>query len=137
MTTFVFKDFLSFFKRSIPSDIFLTNKHMLIFDGHGSHITLEAIEQAQAFGLDMVTLPSHTSHALQPLDITCFKPFKTAFRKEKDTTMVNRNYIDPDNIVLVGWVDKLVDQALSKKKSSKGSKIHGFGHWTLKQWMRK
>jgi hypothetical protein len=111
MTTFILKYFLSFFKRSIPSDIFLTNKHLFIFDDHGSHVTLEAIEQAQAFGLDMVTLPSHTSHALQPLDVTCFKPFKIAFRKEKNTTMVNRNYIDLDNIVLVGWVDKLVNQA--------------------------
>jgi hypothetical protein len=64
MTTFIFKDFLSFFKRSILGGISPTNRHMFIFDGHGSHVTLEAIEQAQAFGLDTVTLPSHTSHAL-------------------------------------------------------------------------
>ncbi len=31
-------------------------------------------------GLDFITLPSHTSHALQPLDVTCFKPFKTTFK---------------------------------------------------------
>jgi hypothetical protein len=29
----------------------------------------------------MFTLPSHTSHALQPLNLTCFKPFKIAFKK--------------------------------------------------------
>jgi hypothetical protein len=32
----------------------------------------------------MVTLPIHTSHALQPLDVTYFKPFKTTFRKKKN-----------------------------------------------------
>jgi len=37
---------------------------MFIFDGHGSHVTFEAIGQAQPFGLAMVTLLSHTSHAL-------------------------------------------------------------------------
>ncbi len=37
---------------------------MLILDGHGSHVTLEAIKQAQKFGLDMNILPSHTFHAL-------------------------------------------------------------------------
>jgi len=31
----------------------------------------------------MITLPLHTSHALQPLDVACFKPFKIAFKKEK------------------------------------------------------
>jgi hypothetical protein len=38
--------------------------HFLIIDGHGSHVTLEAIEQAYEVGLDMITFPSHTSHAL-------------------------------------------------------------------------
>jgi hypothetical protein len=31
-------------------------------------------------GLDIVSLSSHTSHVLQPLDVSCFKPFKIAFR---------------------------------------------------------
>jgi hypothetical protein len=48
---------------------------------HGSHVNLEAIKQVQQFGLDMITLPSHTSHALQPLDVNCFKPFKITFGK--------------------------------------------------------
>jgi hypothetical protein len=56
--------YVSFFKKSIPSGISITNRHMLILDGHGSHVTLEAIKQAQKFGLDMNTLPSHTFHAL-------------------------------------------------------------------------
>jgi hypothetical protein len=64
MITFLFKKILFLFYKSIPSGIFLTNKHMFIFDGHGSHVTLEAIEQTQPFELDMVTLPSHTSHAM-------------------------------------------------------------------------
>ncbi len=46
MTTFLFKEFFYFFKRSIPSGIFLLNRHLFIFNGHGSHVTLEAIEQA-------------------------------------------------------------------------------------------
>jgi hypothetical protein len=33
-----------FFKMSISSGIFLSNPHILILDGHVSHVTLEAIE---------------------------------------------------------------------------------------------
>ncbi len=77
---------------------------------HGSHVTLEVIEQAKEFGLNMVTLPSYTSHAFQPLDVACFKPFKSAFGKEKDATMVNNNYCKPNKITLVA----LADQALVK-----------------------
>jgi len=83
MTSFLFKDFLSFFKRSIPSGISPSNHHLLILDGHGSHVSLKAIEQAQQFGLDMITLLSHTSHVLQPLDVNCFKLSKQLLKKRK------------------------------------------------------
>ncbi len=92
MTTTLFKKFLSFFKRSIGSGISLTDRNLFILDGHGSHVNFVAIEQAKEFGLNMITLPSHTSHAFQSLNVACFKPFKIAFRKERDITMVKRNY---------------------------------------------
>jgi hypothetical protein len=81
MTSFFFKEFLSFFKDFIPGGISHTNHHLLVLDGHGSHVTLKALKQPMAFGLNMITLPSHNSHALQPLDVSCFKPFKIELKK--------------------------------------------------------
>jgi hypothetical protein len=69
--------------------------------------------------------------------VVCFKPFKITFGKERNTLMVSRNYIEPDKITLVGWVDKAVDQTFTRKKSYQGSKVPGFGHLTLGPWMRK
>jgi hypothetical protein len=83
---------LSFFKRSIPGGLFPINRHLLALNGHGSHVSLEVIKQAQQFGLDMITLPSHTSHVLQPLDVNCFKPFKTIFFLKRTNNMVKSNY---------------------------------------------
>ena len=42
------------------------------------------VEQARSLGLTLVTLPSHTSHSLQPLDIACSKSFGSAFRHCRD-----------------------------------------------------
>jgi len=64
MATFLFKEFQSFFKNLISSGILQFYIDLLILDGHGSHVTLEEIGQAQTFGLDTITLPFHTSHAL-------------------------------------------------------------------------
>ncbi len=47
MTTFIFKEFWFFFKKLVPSGISINNRHLLILDGHGSHVTLKAIEQAR------------------------------------------------------------------------------------------
>jgi hypothetical protein len=49
----------------------------------------------------MITVPLHTSHALQPLDLSDFKPFKTTFRKVKDATMSRSNHMEPDKITLI------------------------------------
>jgi hypothetical protein len=85
-------------------------------DGHGFHVTLQAIEQVHQFSSNMVTLSSHISHVLQPLDVSCFKPIKIAFKKNRDVTIVRNNYIKLDKVTLVRWIDITLDQSLSKKK---------------------
>jgi hypothetical protein len=75
------------------------------------------------FGLDMITLPSHASHALQPLNVSHFKPFKTTFRKERDATMTIGKYQKPNKITFVGWVDKAIGQSLTKDKIRLGFKV--------------
>jgi hypothetical protein len=47
MTSFLLKEFVSFFKRLVLGDIFPSNHHLLILNGHGSHVSLKAIKQAQ------------------------------------------------------------------------------------------
>jgi hypothetical protein len=64
MITFLFKEFLFFFKKLVRGGMFFTNQHLLILDGHGNHVTLEAIKQTKELGLNMITLPSHTLQAL-------------------------------------------------------------------------
>jgi hypothetical protein len=85
-------NFLSFF----PISISQINMHLLILNGHGSHVTFEVMGQAQKFGLDMVILPLHTSHPLQPLNVSCWiNLFKTTFGKDKNNNMVRSNYQKP------------------------------------------
>jgi len=53
-----------FFKRvSKMYDISPTCRHLLILDGHGSHVTLEVIKMAMARGLDLLTFLSQSSIA--------------------------------------------------------------------------
>ena len=63
-------------------------KHIIILDGHHSHKTLEAIEFAQLKGIEMLTLPPHCTHRMQPLDRTFFKSLKTAYNAAADSWMV-------------------------------------------------
>ena len=62
----------------------LTKRFLLILSGHKSHVSLEVLLKAKTHGIDMVSLSSHTSYELQPIDISCFKPFKLSFRAYRD-----------------------------------------------------
>lgn len=52
---------------------------ILILDGHDSHNFVELIEIAKENRIEIVELPAHTSHWLQPCDRTVFKPVKDAY----------------------------------------------------------
>jgi hypothetical protein len=54
---------------------------LLVLDGFGSHTTVPSVLQKfRQRKIIVMTMPSHTSHALQPLDVTCFGPTKKSFR---------------------------------------------------------
>jgi len=49
---------------------------MLVFDGHGSHLTDEFTYYCWEHNIIPVRLLAHSTHLLQPLDIGVFQPFK-------------------------------------------------------------
>ena len=79
MTSYLFSAWISHFIQSIVNlgGISPIQRHLLILDRHGSHVILAMAVAAKRAGLDIVSLQSHTSHALQPLDVCVFGPFKT------------------------------------------------------------
>ena len=93
MTAFLFAAWIDHFILALKtqSDISVDSPHLLIMDGHSSHITMDVICRAREVGLHLLTLPSHCSHAMQPLDVSIFKPFKGAFRVYRDIWTLHNN----------------------------------------------
>ena len=79
----IFLEWLVHFKNNIPGGMSRENKHLLVLDGHASHVTQEAIQFGIENGLNIMTLPSHCSHEMQPLDVAIFHPFKQNLVVEK------------------------------------------------------
>ncbi|KAJ3655447.1 hypothetical protein Zmor_014578 [Zophobas morio] len=51
-------------------------------DNHTTHSTLQIYDFCKANGIVLLTIPPHTSHKLQPLDVTFYKSLKTGFNEE-------------------------------------------------------
>jgi len=90
---------------------------------------MEEFEQAIEFKLNMVTLLSHTSHAFQPLDVTYFKPFKNAFKRDFFFAVVVNNHFELNKITLARWADKALEKSL--KKYNIKSRFRVYEIWQL------
>lgn len=65
-------------------------KTLLVLDGHTSHSAdIEILETAEENDVILLCLPSHCTHALQPLDRSCFGPLKCFYNQEAQKWMVN------------------------------------------------
>ncbi len=71
---------------------------LLILDGHGSHSTPEFDLFCSEHAIITLCMPPHSSHLLQPLDVSCFAVLKRSYRRQIEGFMqVGVNHIDkPD-----------------------------------------
>ena len=122
MTSYLFSAWILHFLESVSrvGCISPEHRHLLILDGHNSDVTLEVAVEAKKVGLDMVTLPSHTSHALQPLDVAAFKPFKQRFREYRDLWTSQHLDQPATKQILAQWISLALGKALSHNNIEKG-----------------
>lgn len=75
--------------------------------------------------MDLVTLPAHTSHALQPLDVSIFKTFKQHFREYRD--FWSSKYLNEaaSKDTMAQWVSLALRKALSSSNIKKGFSATG------------
>ncbi len=52
---------------------------VLIMDQHETHCSRQIIDKCRANNIEILLLPPHTTHMLQPLDISVFNPLKSVF----------------------------------------------------------
>jgi hypothetical protein len=72
----IFVEYLKHFIQHVkPSN---NNKVLLIFYNHESHCSAD-VTLAKENGIILLTIPTHTSHQLQPLDRSVFGPYKTYY----------------------------------------------------------
>ena len=68
------------------SNIFIPNikkyegDHVLILDGHVTHVNLKVIELCKNNNIHLICLPAHSSTVLQPLDVGVYCHVKRVWR---------------------------------------------------------
>eukprot|EP00795_Rhopilema_esculentum_P011062 gene11062-19921_t len=78
MEDYVFEEW--FLKHYVPWAGSFRKPCILFMDGHGSHLTYKVVKTAKENEIVILCLPPNTSHALQPCDVSLFRPLKAAWK---------------------------------------------------------
>ena len=91
-----------------------SRRRLLLIAGHGSHLTSSSLAHCLSKTIDVVVLPPHSSHILQPLDVGVFSPLKRALTEELDALF----RLDSSRISRVDWTAAYINarqQAFSSR----------------------
>ncbi|KAJ3663215.1 hypothetical protein Zmor_007519 [Zophobas morio] len=83
MTTDGFKEIIKHIKNHMH--VSKENPVLVLLDNHDTHASLDLILYCRENGLILLTFPPHTTHRLQPLDVSVFGPFKSRLRAAFNT----------------------------------------------------
>ena len=62
----------------------------LVYNGYGSQYNTDHVEKWIELRIILVLLPSNSTHLIQPLDISVFKPFKTESKHQMEKFMIEK-----------------------------------------------
>ena len=75
-----------------------SQRRLLVVDGHGSHETDDFMWNCYLNNIYLLFLPPHSSHVLQPLDLSVFSPLKGAYRKRIEYLLATMEISDSSPI---------------------------------------
>lgn len=108
MTGELFADVMRHFVKMTSST--KDNPTLVIMDNHESHLSPVVLNIAKDNGVILLTIPPHTSHKLQVLDVSVFGPFQTYYNAAADSWMIRH----PGQTLTMYNVAELVGQAFEK-----------------------
>jgi len=78
---------LAWLRERFQPKTYTKDPRLLILDGHGSHITWQFCQFALEKNIQIICLPAHCTHLLQPVDVGIFGPLQYYYGMAADTHM--------------------------------------------------
>lgn len=115
VTEVAFKQWIHHFNRYRTQ-----GKVILILDGHATHTSLEVVDLCESLGIELVLMPPHTSHALQPLDVSFFKPLKAYYNQHATAWLHSHPQKAISKVGFGGILKQAWNQAATVGNAAKG-----------------
>lgn len=103
---------------------------IVFVDGHRSHATYDTVNFCKSHGIILICLPPNSTHFIQPLDVSFFKPMKAAW----DTALVKWRFDNGGAMISKPDFAPLLKQAIDSMNGIEQTLINGFRKCGLHPW---
>jgi hypothetical protein len=109
---------------------------LLLVDGHDSHVTTQFMYECHQNRVQLVYLIPHSSHVLQPLDLSCFSAIKSRYRAQIADLARYEDSAPVKKIRFVQYYDKARRESLTPFYIRAGWKAAGIYPWDPRKVLR-
>jgi DDE superfamily endonuclease/Tc5 transposase DNA-binding domain len=102
---------------------------ILLLDGHGSHATTQFMWDCRQNNVHLVYLIAHSSHVLQPLDLSCFSVIKSRYRAQIADLARFEDSAPVKKIRFVEYYNKARNEGLTRQNILAGWAAAGISPW--------
>ena len=114
------ENFLSWFEKCFVQSLLQSGHVILFVDGHYSHISIKLVQLAREKNVELICLPPHTTHILQPLDVGVYGPFKQEWRRILKDYKTSTRAASVSKQVFPSLIRKLWDKAIKPQHCISG-----------------
>ena len=109
---------------------------ILLLDGHGSHATIQFMWDCFTNNVHLYYLIPHSSHVLQPLDLSCFSAVKSRYRAQIAALAKYEDSAPIKKLRFVEYYHKARDEGLTRQNILSGWKAAGISPWDPRKVIR-
>lgn len=102
---------------------------ILLLDNHGSHITVEFMWKCYQNKVHLIYMPPHTSHVVQPLDLSIFSRIKASYKAQIEELARFEDSIPIKKIRFVKYYNQARLDALTEHVITAGWRAAGLYPW--------
>lgn len=113
MTGTSFLTFVKHFHGHVKSTV--EHPCLLLLDNHDSHLSIDVLNFCKENGIVLLSFPPHTSHRLQPLDLSVYGPFKRFYFSAVDNWLIS----NAGKTITIYDIPSLVNTAFSSAMTPK------------------
>jgi len=110
MQSEIFVEWMHHFNKH--TNLTISNPALLLLDGHAIHVkNIPVIDIAKKHHITILCFPLHTTHKLQPLDISFMRPLSIYYIQEVNLYLVNH----PGRVITIYDIGKIFGLAYNKR----------------------